>query len=771
MKKCLLILCLLLTFVASATPVRRGMPPRKSVRTTGEQHIPVILIQFKDVRFRTEDPAGYFGRMLNGPDFTDNGASGSVRDFYLDNSLGLYSPSFDVYGPVTLEKNESAYGSDIVENGVRLDDSAPERALYEACLQLDEAVDFSAYDTDADAVMDLVLFFFAGYDQANGAPATALWSHFWNVQGTADEEVKEALFDGLKLGEYICTSELAGKQGVTPSGIGTTCHEMGHYLGLPDLYDTDGADNGYAGGLYSFSPMAWGLYNNESRTPPYFTALERQLLGWRGEIPLLPEGTVSLLSAREGYALQSPAATEGEFFLYEYRDGKGWDASLPVGLAVYRVDRSARIVTGEWTALQCWEQWQERNKLNSDASHPLFHLIPSAKPASLEYDVTLSPAEMVYPGLRDVTSLDPLDWDGQYTDYQISGISLEEDAVRMRVLKGVGANINGRVYTSSGEPLEGVSVALEGVEGASSLSAGDGFFLLDIPEGENGTIFTLLAAKEGYQTAREEVSLDNQRMKCLSIVLKELEKVTETPLSKYDKHAQMGYFSQPAVLGGVRFTAKELFPYVGQQLTEISFYPYIQPSFEGEVYVVVDIGKERVLTRKVESLNKGLYFQNSIDIADAGIIIPEGEDIYIGYGSNNRNAFFVGTVYPAAKGNSFYTVFSLERSSWQDMYVKSAGIYMDVALTAEVVEQEAPESLTDLGYAFIDPGKGNYKDGDEFELQVHTSVEPQRVSWTLDGESISTASLRLKQGSHSLQARIRYGNGREEILELLLKVD
>ena len=761
---------LLASLSAPAAPGHRMPPSRKNVRTTGESRIPVVLIQFKDVHFVTEEPAAYFGRLLNGPALTEDGASGSVRDFYVDNSDGRYSPSFDVYGPVTLEKNASAYGNDILENGVRVDDAAPERALYEAFLQLDESVDFSVYDADEDQELDLVLYFFAGHDQVNGAPAWTLWSHFWDVQDTNDPQLKEALFDGLRLGRYICTAELAGKEGTTPAGIGTTCHELGHYLGLPDFYDTDGAQNGYTGGLYGFSPMAWGLNNDEGRTPPYFTALERQLLGWRGEIPLLPEGPVRLLSAREGDALQSPSSTEGEFFLYEYRDGKGWDAALPAGLAVYRIDRSGRLL-GEYTALERWNRWQEDNTLNSDASHPLFHLIPAAKPASLEYDVTLLPAQMVYPGLREVTFLDPLDWEGQYTDYQLTAISLEADALHMTVLKGLGANINGRVYTSSGRPLEGVSVALEGVEGANAVSGADGFFLLDIPEGENGRIFTLLSSKEGFQNARQEVSLDNQRMKSLSLHLNEKGEAQEFPLTKYDRHAQMGYFSQPAVLGGVRFTAQELFPYVGQLLREIRFYPYVQASFAGDVYVVVDVGRERVLTRKVETLNKGYYFQNSIDIADAGIIVPEGEDIYVGYGSDSPGAFFVGTVYPAKKGNSFYSAFSPERSAWQDMYVKSAGIYMDVALTAQVVEQEAPESLTDLGYAFIDPGKGNYKDGDILELKVHTPSKPLSVTWTLDGESIQADSLILKQGSHSLQARVLYGNGHEEVVELSLKVD
>ena len=379
---------------------------------------------------------------------------------------------------------------------------------------------------------------------------------------------------------------------------------------------------------------------------------------------------------------------------------------------------------------------------------------------------------MVYPGLNKELFYEPVDWDGQFTGVQLTNITLEEEGARVWVLRDAGSNINGRVFNMAGEPLEGVSLVLDGLEGVQELSQADGFFCLNLPPEQEGTLFTLLARKEGYLPVTEEISLENHRMISLSLTLPTMEEPTERPLSKYDQQAQLGYFATPAVLGGVRFTAKDLFPYVGQRLTEITFYPYMQPSFEGEVYVVVDLGGERVLTQKLDSLNRGPYFKNTVDISQAGIVIPEGRELVIGYGSPSTDAGFrIGTVHPAVKGNSFYSPFNAERSSWKDMFVKNLGIYMDVAMSGTVTEQLEAQDLTELGYSYIDPGPEKLEEGEKFPLVLHAAPGVEAVRWTLDGEPVAGESVVLQQGTQALQAHLTYADGRSEVLELLLKVN
>ena len=739
----------------------------------GEPHYLTVLVEFQDLRFSRENPAETVGEMLCKQSFNYNGAKGSVADYYFDNSRGIFHPSFDVFGPVLLEKPVADYGKDVFKQGIRVGDIAPENAIFEACQQLDDEVDFSVYDADNDGFIDLILLVFAGYDQAAGGPSDALWAQQWNVQRFDHPEVTEALFDEVRLGQYIANSELRGSSGNRLSSIGSICHELGHFLGLPDFFDTNNALQGNAGGLYNFSLMGSGLYNDDGDTPPSLNALELSMLGWLNEsdFQILPAGPVLIPPVKGNIVFVSSTETEGEFFLYEFRDGKGWDAPLPQGLVIYHVDRSQRLV-GEYPASELWTRWREYNNLNARADHPCFYLIPSAKPEALAYDVSLVAGRMVYPGLNKVLFYEPVDWEGQFTGVQLTNITLEEEGARVWVLRDTGSNINGRVFNMAGEPLEGVSLSLEGLEGTQDLSLPDGFFCLNLPPEQEGTLFTLLAQKEGYLPVTEDISLENHRMLSLSLTLPTMEEATERPLSKYDQQAQLGYFATPAVLGGVRFTAQELFPYVGQRLTEISFYPYMQPSFEGDVYVVVDLGGERVLTQKLDSLNKGPYFKNTLDVSEAGIIIPEGRELVIGYGSPSSDADFrIGTVHPAAKGNSFYSPFSADQSTWKDLFVKNLGIYMDVAMSGTVTEQLGAQDLTELGYSYIDPGQEKLEAGEKFPLVLHAAPGVESVKWTLDGEPFTAESVTLQQGTQVLQAHLKYSDGRSEVLELLLKVN
>lgn len=737
----------------------------QEIKPSGEVHAIAILVEFKDLTFSTENPQEAVRERLD-----------KTSAYFRDNSAGRFVPSFDLFGPVQLDKKVSAYGKDMMDAGVRVGDQAPELMLAEACAGLDGEVDFSSYDADGDGVLDLVILVFAGYDQAEGGMSDTLWSLEWDFRRGASAETAEISFDGKVPGHFIAVSELRGKSGADAAGIGPLCHEMGHFLGLPDFYDTNAAIGGNAGGVYSFSLMGNGLYNDGGNTPPYLNALERRMLGWwEGEIPMLKEGENILGPVQNGFAGMSATSVEGEFFLYEYRDGSGWDSTLPAGLMIYHVDQSARLI-GEDSAAWLWSNWREKNALNATAGHPCFYAVPSSDASALSFSASMVPGNIVYPGLGQVIFYDPFDWDGAYTDIQISNIGLEEDGAHIFVLKDAGKNINGRVKDTQGHPLSGISLQLDGVPGANFLSGADGFFRLDIPEETADKIYSLIASGDGFRPQSVEVALEDRRMISVPVQMRHEGQANDFSLSKYDRHAKMGYFSVPSVIAAVRFTADDLAPYVGQQIKEISFYPYLTQAFEGEVFVTVDSGQERVLTQAVESLGKGPYSRNSVDISGANLLIPEGKDIYIGYGSPQPGdgSFYVGTVYPAKKGNSFYTAFSKEKSKWEDLYVKRAGLYMDVALSATVSEKTDAESLADLGYHYIDATKLNYKAGESFPLKLRESAASpvESVSWYLDDTPVSGDSVVLNDaGNYVIKANLRYRDGREEVLQVVVKVN
>lgn len=117
----------------------------------------VILAQYKDVRFRygTYD---YYYRFLNEEGFPDYGSRGSVRDWLVENSNGLYAPDFDLYGPVTLPERREYYGADSTED---IDPNAYMMSVH-ALQLLDDEVDFSIYDCDGDGKIDNVFIIYAG---------------------------------------------------------------------------------------------------------------------------------------------------------------------------------------------------------------------------------------------------------------------------------------------------------------------------------------------------------------------------------------------------------------------------------------------------------------------------------------------------------------------------------------------------------------------------------------------------------------------------------
>lgn len=724
-------------------------------------HIPVVLLEFSDVHFSLESPAAHFQTLLGG--------AGSVREYFLDNSSGRYGPVFDIYGPVRLDKKMAWYGKDVFSSGVRVDDMRPEQALLDACALLDGEVDFSRYDRDADGVADLCIYYFAGYNQAEGGPADALWAHHWNIQDSKQESLREISFDGVKLGAYFCGSEYAGGSGNKPSGIGPTCHELGHTLELPDFYDVNGSADGFAGGLYDFSLMCRGLYNNEGRTPPHLNALERFLLGWRGDIPELPEGEVVLESVQEGGAYRISTDTEGEFFLLEARDGTSWDHPLPEGLVIYHVDRSERMV-GEFPARELWTDWRAHNSLNNAGSHPCFYLIPSADPASLNYPSAFNASALVFPGSVQRLFYDPVDWEGKFTDTQLTTIEFRGGKAFFRVLKGKGSHIDGVVRNSDGKPVADVRVTVEG-HSQEVLTDSKGFFLLPV---DGAGPYRLQVSKNGYLPLAVSADIpQGARMLCLSLELNTPGEASHSTLQKFNPASEAGSFPEESAFGAVRFTADELRNHGGKRLQEVVCYPYIASKDQeiGEMYVVVDFGPVRVLSKKVDGPALGEFRPVTLDLSEENIRIPEGIDVYVGYGFEKAPGNTpLGIVKPGTEGNSYWSGFSLEQSEWQALY--SDGGYMDLMLSAEIAEVPGP-SLEQLGYVCIDPGQGTYQSGNLFtpQLLVPEYIRIKTLRWEWDGKELKTASFRLNKGDHQLVARIEYEDGRKEKVETRVKVN
>ena len=307
----------------------------------------VILVNFSDLAYVTANPTDAFTAMLNEEGYDANGGTGSARDYFRDNSMGTFSPRFDVVGPYKLPQTLKYYG----ENDADDYDMNPVQMIVDACAKADSAgVDFTIYDTDGDGLVDNVFVYYAGYNEAEWGGDDTVWPHRWDIQPgyNYNGTVASLTFDGKRVKDYACSSELKGKTGTSMAGIGTFTHEFGHVLGLADMYATDGAEHQT---LSNWNVMDGGAYLNSGRTPPAYNAFERFQLGY-----LTPEllqnypvnvSLDTLLSSNKAYLISSTAnhnlnfndLTPKEFFLLENRQKKGWDRYLPGhGMLVYRIN-------------------------------------------------------------------------------------------------------------------------------------------------------------------------------------------------------------------------------------------------------------------------------------------------------------------------------------------------------------------------------------------------------------------------------------------------
>lgn len=136
-----------------------------------------MLVEYSDVKFKIDDPSDYFTRLFNENGFSDYGGTGSVRDYFTDQSNGKFDIHYDVFGPVTLAGKRSYYGS----NNSFGDDSNPEGMVREAAELLKNEIDFSQYDYDNDGRIDNIFIVYAGEGEADGGPAESVWPHAFEI--------------------------------------------------------------------------------------------------------------------------------------------------------------------------------------------------------------------------------------------------------------------------------------------------------------------------------------------------------------------------------------------------------------------------------------------------------------------------------------------------------------------------------------------------------------------------------------------------------------
>ena len=295
----------------------------------------IILVQFSDLSFQPANTLAAFQSMFNGDEYSFNGATGSAKKYFKDQSFGQYVPEFDVVGPVTVSQPQKYYGA----NNGRGNDQHPEEMIIEACQIADTMfnVDFTQYDNDNNGYIDFVYVLYAGRGEADGGGSSTIWPHTsWIYQGYG----KTIRLDGKLLDTYACSNELQSGYALFAArdGIGAFCHEFGHVLGLSDHYATNSNSLKQMG---NWDIMCSGSYNNSSHTPAGYTAYERFFCGWGKPVllnePITCDSMKPINTSGEMYIITSTGTSNlvgndpnpATFYLLENRQKTGWDGYIP----------------------------------------------------------------------------------------------------------------------------------------------------------------------------------------------------------------------------------------------------------------------------------------------------------------------------------------------------------------------------------------------------------------------------------------------------------
>lgn len=217
-------------------------------------------------------------------------------------------------------------------------------------LRVQNLVDFSAFDKNNDGHISPdelhLLFVFAGTNWSNESQTEKIRGH--HTWFPHDEYIN---------GKILSSYSVVAEQNVEGDGLcnlGTICHEIGHDLGLPDLYDTAPEQSSFPNsqGIGDFGLMGGGSWTHkdgeeDGSSPTHLCAYSKIRLGIVQPV-VYQTGTEQNFTLRSfshntGYnVVQIPTQNSNEYFLIENRQPQGFDAGLDEwrsgGIAIWHIN-------------------------------------------------------------------------------------------------------------------------------------------------------------------------------------------------------------------------------------------------------------------------------------------------------------------------------------------------------------------------------------------------------------------------------------------------
>ena len=253
---------------------------------------------------RSVDDTTYWVEDFNRDHFQDifYGDGESMTSLYREMSSGRYTVHGDTSDWVTVPYNEASYGQTesqadmtrFIQDGANAwyaQQKASGKSDAEITQYLQTFDQWDRYDynkngnfNEPDGYIDHFQAVHAGEGEEAGAPEWAIWSHRWSVGQRAAGGPTWNRNGGVQVGDtgfWIRDYTTEPENG----GLGVFAHEFAHDLGLPDLYDTSGGENG-TGFWTLMSSGSWMGHGQDTigTTPNHMGAWEKLQLGWLEEV-------------------------------------------------------------------------------------------------------------------------------------------------------------------------------------------------------------------------------------------------------------------------------------------------------------------------------------------------------------------------------------------------------------------------------------------------------------------------------------------------------
>jgi M6 family metalloprotease-like protein len=309
----------------------------------------VVLVQFTDETAKTTKAE--MEELFFGED--------GFADFYEEQSYGALKITGDVVGWYDAPQTMGYYGDNYEYRVADLIEEAVDLANTD--------VDFSQYDGDGDGIVDSFFVVHAGEpDENGGGNGPEIWSHYYSISGKT--------VDGVKVVDYETVSE--------ESPLGIIAHEFGHYLGLPDYYDTY-YDDGTSKGAGDWSLMAYGAYVDEPVIDPW----SKEYLGWLfsdNYLELSEDGYYDVAQDNAALGIKYymiPLSSSESFYLENRHVHDLMKKNDAGGILIWHVDESIMEETGSWNG--CTGTRWTCNTVNSNSEH----LFVALEQADGEYDL------------------------------------------------------------------------------------------------------------------------------------------------------------------------------------------------------------------------------------------------------------------------------------------------------------------------------------------------------------------------------------------------